>query len=578
MLDKLAQRFLQQGTVGSGKPLAERPGRGHNCGDAIAVLPLSASAFVAECKDGKGLRKMTTAEPVRAFISYSREDAGTAERLRVFLQGQGVTVWIDRALTIGDSLLEQLDRAILEADVLICLLSPAYYASRWTAVERHKLGQAAFTQPSRIVPVVVRKVPPQPPFETMACLDLTRDFDEGMRLLLDEIDRRFPGRRSGGRTTRSIPSVPGGYVRRPEHEEAVRRLLESGSDEKGVLIAGLGGIGKTTLAMSVAHDLGHVGGEFDDIRWIRATEPILAIVRELASAPATESDDQAMSRLRYSLRHRRVLIAIDGLDEVPPERANEWRGFLQLATERGSQAKVLVTSRSAYQGPGEPLHGLPLAQYQLDSLSQAETLSFLRRYLPEAEVSQLLASKAIQDLQGHPLALALLVRTVQARGISVVDDLMGIADHGVLGAVALLNALLARVPAADQAVLAALAYCPAPVSARTVSTIAGVRDIRTVEAALGRLVENGLAVESPEARFVVAHELIRIRLREMPIALLPPQQPGALYITIDPSLVDKDDFVELLQALNGLYVSLGGEELVIREEEVGHFASAEVLV
>jgi len=61
---------------------------------------------------------------------------------------------------------------------------------------------------------------------------------------------------------------------------------------------------------------------------------------------------------------------------------------------------------------------------------------------------------------------------------------------------------------------------------------------------------------------------------EQPVA----SQGGMLYVTIDPTLFTKEDFVEFLDSLNTLYVLMGGEELVIREDEVGRFADVGVFV
>lgn len=53
---------------------------------------------------------------------------------------------------------------------------------------------------------------------------------------------------------------------------------------------------------------------------------------------------------------------------------------------------------------------------------------------------------------------------------------------------------------------------------------------------------------------------------------------GTLYVTFDPVLVPKEEIVEWLQTLNSLYIELGGDELLIREDEVGRFADARVCV
>ena len=40
----------------------------------------------------------------------------------------------------------------------------------------------------------------------------------------------------------------------------------------------------------------------------------------------------------------------------------------------------------------------------------------------------------------------------------------------------------------------------------------------------------------------------------------------------------KEDFVDVLETLNVIYSQLGGDELIIREDDVGRFTKATVLV
>ena len=51
-----------------------------------------------------------------------------------------------------------------------------------------------------------------------------------------------------------------------------------------------------------------------------------------------------------------------------------------------------------------------------------------------------------------------------------------------------------------------------------------------------------------------------------------------LYVSFDPKLMAKEDVVEFLEALNAVYAQLGGDELIIREDEIGQFSQAGVLV
>jgi hypothetical protein len=71
------------------------------------------------------------------FISHASEDKATVARpLADLLAVAGVRAWIDEAeLTIGDSLLEMIDRGLLKSQFGIVVLSPSFFAKRWPKAE-----------------------------------------------------------------------------------------------------------------------------------------------------------------------------------------------------------------------------------------------------------------------------------------------------------------------------------------------------------------------------------------------------------------------------------------------------------
>ena len=66
------------------------------------------------------------------FICYSHKDIRFVRNLEEFLRKNQIEVWIDeKKISIGDSLIGKLSRAIYEVDFVIVVLSKASVASKW---------------------------------------------------------------------------------------------------------------------------------------------------------------------------------------------------------------------------------------------------------------------------------------------------------------------------------------------------------------------------------------------------------------------------------------------------------------
>lgn len=97
---------------------------------------------------------------MRAFISYSHQDAGALDRLHVHLanlQREGrIETWYDREILAGDVLDDEISRELEAADLFLLIVSPDFIASNYCveqemlrAMERHDTGEA------RVVPIIV---------------------------------------------------------------------------------------------------------------------------------------------------------------------------------------------------------------------------------------------------------------------------------------------------------------------------------------------------------------------------------------------------------------------------------------
>jgi len=175
------------------------------------------------------------------------------------------------------------------------------------------------------------------------------------------------------------------------------------------------------------------------------------------------------------------------------------------------------------------------------------------------------SNKQLSELAKHPVLLTTMAEQLSGSETSITLE-------------SLFDKLFNKLSLTEQKILSALTHIMTPVSARTLSTLAGIKDVEMTTQRLTDLVSKGIVSKIAEGKYEFTHLTIREyserKLKEEPIA----SHGGTLYVTIDPTLFTKEDFVEFLDYLNKLYVLLGGDELVIREDEVGRFADAGVLV
>jgi hypothetical protein len=102
-----------------------------------------------------------TKAPVRLFYSYSHKDEKLREKLEEHLsqlQRQGVIAgWHDRKIGAGEEWKGAIDKNLVEAQVILLLVSSSFLASDYCydvetkqAIERHDRGEA------RVIPVILR--------------------------------------------------------------------------------------------------------------------------------------------------------------------------------------------------------------------------------------------------------------------------------------------------------------------------------------------------------------------------------------------------------------------------------------
>jgi hypothetical protein len=126
------------------------------------------------------------------FLSYSRRDLRTMQRVRDDLLANGLSVWTDEGIHPGTvSWKESIERAIRGAGMLLVLLSPDANDSTWVQREI----DYAEVQGIAVLPILVRGEPRDSiPFALAGAqfVDLRSHYDIGMKLLLQRCMRHLP--------------------------------------------------------------------------------------------------------------------------------------------------------------------------------------------------------------------------------------------------------------------------------------------------------------------------------------------------------------------------------------------------
>lgn len=298
---------------------------------------------------------MAASGPIQLFISYAAADEGLAielEKHLALLQRSGVLrAWSTRKIGAGEDYRDAIDRELERADVIVFLVSADFLASDYlydremrVALRRHEEQRAT------IVPVLARPcdtqdlswnkldpavawLPSKVNVNGPVAISLWDDRDEALAAVAHSIramvrtsssvpptegpvSRTFPRRKSVAWNV--VPrKLPRFFGRRLELEQ-LGRDFEAGRSP--VAVYGLGGMGKTELALQYARE----NDKHYDIVWcVRASEratltaDVAALAAELRLPGRTDSNQRVAidALMRHLSQRDRWLLIFDGADD-----------------------------------------------------------------------------------------------------------------------------------------------------------------------------------------------------------------------------------------------------------------------
>jgi tetratricopeptide (TPR) repeat protein len=368
------------------------------------------------------------------FISHAGADRAWAEWVAWQLTEAGYTVELgvwDWAA--GQNVVTAMSDALERCDRVVALFSAAYFdrsrytTEEWTTAMLHVPGGDQRLVPVRVEEVPVTGVPAV--LRTLVFRDIfDMDAAQARRVLLEAVagprrpDRApvFPGRGrpgqlaglggSGPRLPGSVPQVWGsiparnpGFTGRDGLLVAVRERLLSGSQAVVQALQGMGGVGKTQLAIEYAH---RFAGAYDLVWWVDAEqaghigEQVAALGAELGCVETGAGVSVVRSAVLGELRRRdRWLLVFDNAEDP-----GEVIGWLP-----GGGGHVLITSRER----GWAEIAVPV---EIDVLARAESVAILQARvsgLAEADADQL--ARRLGDL---PLAITQAASYLAATGMA----------------------------------------------------------------------------------------------------------------------------------------------------------------
>jgi predicted ATPase/class 3 adenylate cyclase len=260
--------------------------------------------------------------------------------------------------------------------------------------------------------------------------DLTRP-EHVFQVTQPDLAASFPPLRSLGAHRHNLPVAPSSFIGREGELEAVTDLLRS---SRLVTLSGVGGVGKTRLALQVAAGLldAYPDGSFM-VELASLADPalvVLEIIRTLQLVEAAKTPEAALDRLCADLRARRMLLLLDNCEHLLDSAASVCEAVLRHCPD----VVVLTTSREPLATAGEmvwrvPSLGLPAVDGRLDAVAASDAVTLFCERAAAADAAFRLTpdnapavARICRRLDGIPLALELAAARIRVLSPEQIAD------------------------------------------------------------------------------------------------------------------------------------------------------------
>jgi len=361
---------------------------------------------------------------------------------------------------------------------------------------------------------------------------------------------------------RRLPPRPSGMIGR---EDVVQSISHDVQKHRFVTITGPGGIGKTTVAVSIAHALSdEFLGAVYFVDLASVSDPALvpgSLISVLAGG--IQSSDPLTGLLAF-LRDKRALLLLDNCEHVIEAAASVAERIFKEADE----VCIVATSREPLRVEGEHVNRLfPLACPSPDAeLTMADSLKFpaVRLFVERASAADDLFEVSDADaatvalicrmLDGIALAIELAASQVSTYGVQgladLIDDRLGLLTQGRRTAPprhqtlqALLDSSYNLLSPREQQVLCSLSRFSARFTLSAAKAVAAEEnsDLAPIAAVLSSLVSKSL----------IAHEAVGKGIRYRLLDTMREYASAKLKTKADPNLIARRHALYLSELLEG---------------------------
>jgi tetratricopeptide (TPR) repeat protein len=365
-------------------------------------------------------RRRSAAAP-DVFLSYAAEDRVWADWVKQVLQQAGMNVRSQgTGFATGADLGAEVRDAVTVAGRTVVLLSGAYVRSTRANLVWQTMAAAESSRLQRtMIPIRVSDVRLTAPFDAWSTVDLAGlDEHSAAETILRALDEPLPpdgfgpdpisGARFPGNPPPvwNVPTRNASFTGRAVMLEQLRdNLLRGMAVVMPQALHGLGGVGKTQLALEFSH---RFRSDYDLVWWISAEQEefITSAMAEIAPQIGIRRDntEEAAEAVREALRlgrpHKRWLLVFDNAEE--PER-------LARHIPQGS-GHVIITSRNpAWSNLAFPV--------EVDAFSREESIEHLTNRVDGLDRQA--AADVAQLLGDLPLAIELASAWLETTGMPV---------------------------------------------------------------------------------------------------------------------------------------------------------------